>query len=61
LHLHCLRLLEFAETYFDLSSFPDGDTKRALQRVMNKRAGKAGGRVDGGADERRDKKKRKKN
>ncbi|EGN91668.1 hypothetical protein SERLA73DRAFT_80222 [Serpula lacrymans var. lacrymans S7.3] len=35
-------LLEFASVYFDLSSFPDGETKRALQRVANKRAGKSG-------------------
>ncbi|KAF7304792.1 p-loop containing nucleoside triphosphate hydrolase protein [Mycena kentingensis (nom. inval.)] len=33
-------LLEFAPTYFDLASFADGETKRALQRVVNKRAGK---------------------
>lgn len=40
------RLLEYAATYFDVSSFPDGETKRALQRIVNKRAGKATGRVD---------------
>ncbi|KAF7295019.1 p-loop containing nucleoside triphosphate hydrolase protein [Mycena indigotica] len=33
-------LLEYATTYFELSSFADGETKRALQRVANKRAGK---------------------
>jgi pre-mRNA-splicing factor ATP-dependent RNA helicase DHX15/PRP43 len=33
------RLLEFAANYFDLATFPDGETKRALQRVQNKRAG----------------------
>ncbi|KAF8124649.1 P-loop containing nucleoside triphosphate hydrolase protein [Mycena galopus ATCC 62051] len=34
-------LLEYALAYFDLSSFPDGATKRALQRVANKKAGKS--------------------
>ncbi|KAJ7710009.1 P-loop containing nucleoside triphosphate hydrolase protein [Mycena rosella] len=52
-------LLEYATTYFDLSSFPDGETKRALQRVVNKKAGKAN-RVEGTADT-RETKKRKKN
>ncbi|KAF5378953.1 hypothetical protein D9757_008739 [Collybiopsis confluens] len=32
-------LLEFAPVYFDLSSFPDGETKRALQRIYNKKRG----------------------
>ncbi|KDQ22740.1 hypothetical protein PLEOSDRAFT_1050814 [Pleurotus ostreatus PC15] len=40
-------LLEFAPSYFDLSTFQDGETKRALQKVMNKKLGKsAGGAVD---------------
>lgn len=44
---HIFRLLEFAPSYFDLSSFPDGETKRALQKVMNKKLGKsAGGAID---------------
>lgn len=34
------RLLENAPVYFDVKSFPDGETKRALQRILNKRAGK---------------------
>lgn len=55
------RLFEFAAGYFDLASFPDGETKRALQRIVNKRAGKAGGRVDAGSSDVRDAKKRKKN
>ncbi|TFK79631.1 P-loop containing nucleoside triphosphate hydrolase protein [Polyporus arcularius HHB13444] len=38
-------LLEYAPNYFDLSTFPEGETKRALQRVLKKRALK----VDGGA------------
>ena len=48
------RLLEFAANYFDLSSFPDGETKRALQRAVNKRSGKAQ-RING--EEERPKKK----
>ncbi|KAJ7905394.1 P-loop containing nucleoside triphosphate hydrolase protein [Mycena olivaceomarginata] len=51
-------LLEYAPTYFDLSSFPDGETKRALQKVVNKKAGKAN---RDGADDTRAKKKQKKN
>ncbi|TFY73133.1 hypothetical protein EWM64_g10879 [Hericium alpestre] len=35
-------LLELAPQYFDLSTFPDGETKRALQRALKKpRAGPA--------------------
>jgi pre-mRNA-splicing factor ATP-dependent RNA helicase DHX15/PRP43 len=29
----CSRLLEIAPNYFDVSSFPEGETKRALRRV----------------------------
>ncbi|KDQ52578.1 hypothetical protein JAAARDRAFT_138414 [Jaapia argillacea MUCL 33604] len=50
-------LLEFATGYFDLSSFPDGETKRALQRVANKRAGR--NMPDDGSKDRRVKKKQK--
>ncbi|ESK89603.1 atp-dependent rna helicase prp43 [Moniliophthora roreri MCA 2997] len=32
-------LLELASLYFDLNAFPDGETKRALQRVQKKRSG----------------------
>jgi len=32
-------LLEYAPFYFDLKTFPDGETKRALQRVQAKRNG----------------------
>jgi pre-mRNA-splicing factor ATP-dependent RNA helicase DHX15/PRP43 len=32
---NCSRLLEIAPNYFDISSFPEGETKRALQRVAN--------------------------
>ncbi|KIJ67411.1 hypothetical protein HYDPIDRAFT_127370 [Hydnomerulius pinastri MD-312] len=38
-------LSEYAPTYYDPSSFTDGETKRALLRVANKNAGKFG-RVD---------------
>ncbi|PCH34704.1 nucleoside triphosphate hydrolase protein [Wolfiporia cocos MD-104 SS10] len=34
-------LLEYAANYYDLSSFPDGETKRALQRVAGRRSKKA--------------------
>ncbi|KAH9475508.1 DEAH-box ATP-dependent RNA helicase prp43 [Psilocybe cubensis] len=56
-------LIEFAANYFDLSTFPDGETKRALQRAWNKRAGRGdkksskGSRQDG-SDERLAKKRR---
>jgi pre-mRNA-splicing factor ATP-dependent RNA helicase DHX15/PRP43 len=30
-------LLELAANYYDLETFPDGDAKRSLQRVMKKR------------------------
>jgi pre-mRNA-splicing factor ATP-dependent RNA helicase DHX15/PRP43 len=35
-------LLEYATTYFDLKALPDGEMKKALQRVANKRAEKSG-------------------
>ncbi|KAG7093997.1 DEAH-box ATP-dependent RNA helicase prp43, variant 2 [Marasmius oreades] len=41
-------LLELASQYYDLSSFPDGETKRTLQRIAKKRDGKAGGVSNGG-------------
>ncbi|GBE85694.1 hypothetical protein SCP_0802160 [Sparassis crispa] len=43
-------LLEYATNYYDLSTLPDGETKRALQRVVNKRSRKGidGGGVNGG-------------
>jgi len=43
----CVRLIELAANYFDLNSFPDGETKAALQRAWNKRAGKDFSRKDG--------------
>ncbi|KAI0631613.1 pre-mRNA-splicing factor ATP-dependent RNA helicase PRP43 [Trametes polyzona] len=36
-------LLEYAANYYDLSTFPDGETKRALMRVQKKRSLKAVG------------------
>jgi pre-mRNA-splicing factor ATP-dependent RNA helicase DHX15/PRP43 len=44
------RLLEYSNSYFDLTSFPDGETKRALTKVANKKAGKAPGRGGDGAE-----------
>ncbi|KAJ7583427.1 P-loop containing nucleoside triphosphate hydrolase protein [Mycena floridula] len=32
-------LLDYATNYYDLKAFPDGETKRALQRVVNKKTG----------------------
>lgn len=47
-------LLEFATSYFDLKQFPDGETKRALERIIKKKLGKAGGpNGDGGRDRKR--------
>ncbi|KAJ3782368.1 P-loop containing nucleoside triphosphate hydrolase protein [Lentinula aff. detonsa] len=48
-------LLEYAPVYFDLASFPDGETKRVLQRVANRRRG-----TSNGGEEPRPKKKLKK-
>lgn len=39
------RLLKYAANYFDLSSFPEGETKRALQLVFNKKFGKLADKV----------------
>lgn len=50
-----IRLLDFAPMYFDMSIVPDGETKRALQRVILKREGKSKGSTN---DERREKKKK---
>jgi pre-mRNA-splicing factor ATP-dependent RNA helicase DHX15/PRP43 len=53
------RLLEYAANYFDLNTFPNGESKDALKRIANKRAGKVG-RHDGANGEESAKKKRKK-
>jgi pre-mRNA-splicing factor ATP-dependent RNA helicase DHX15/PRP43 len=37
------RLLELASSYFDLSFFPEGETKKALQRIANKKSCKIEG------------------
>lgn len=52
------RLLDFAPAYYNLKEMPDGETKRALQRVVMKREGKLGG--GGPGQDKRDKKRRKK-
>ena len=31
------RLFELAPSYFDISGFPEGETKRALERIMAKK------------------------
>ena len=54
------RLLEYAPMYFDLKNWPDGDTKRALLKIANKREGKFGARFEEG-ERAGDVKKRKKN
>jgi pre-mRNA-splicing factor ATP-dependent RNA helicase DHX15/PRP43 len=50
--------------YFDIASFPDGETKRALTRIQNKRLGKVdarfGGNGSSGGEDSRKKKKQKK-
>jgi len=38
-------LSEFAGNYFDLSTFPDGEAKQALQRAAAKKAGKRRTRI----------------
>ncbi|CAA7263822.1 unnamed protein product [Cyclocybe aegerita] len=52
-------LVEFAANYFDLASFPDGETKRALQRAWAKRSGKDVSCGDGKGDGKKVSKKRK--
>ena len=55
----CLsRLLEYGGEYFNFKTFPEGEAKTALLRVMNKRMGKRTDEESGPA-ERRKKKKRK--
>jgi pre-mRNA-splicing factor ATP-dependent RNA helicase DHX15/PRP43 len=43
-------LLEYAANYFDLGSFPNGETKKALQGVLNKKSGKAAVRAESNGD-----------
>ena len=50
------RLLQYAGNYFDLSTFPDGETTRALQRVIkkrNKKAAKSSAKIDSRKDDRK--------
>jgi len=46
-------LLEYATNYYDPASFPNGETKRALLAIMNKKTGK---REAGSGDNRKTKK-----
>jgi pre-mRNA-splicing factor ATP-dependent RNA helicase DHX15/PRP43 len=48
-------LLEFAPLYFDLNTLPDGETKRVLQKVANKKAGKADRLEDRGGKKKKQK------
>jgi hypothetical protein len=48
------RLLEHAANYFDLDQIQDGETKRALRSVQNKRLGKSRG-GESGADQKKKK------
>jgi pre-mRNA-splicing factor ATP-dependent RNA helicase DHX15/PRP43 len=42
------RLLEYAPLYYDLKTFPDSETKRALQKAAAKKYGPAYGGVASG-------------
>ncbi len=56
------RLLDFAGNYYDIKDFPDGEAKRSLIRLINKRSGKqiVGGNTNAGSDrDNRPKKKKK--
>lgn len=53
-------LLEFAPEYFEIATFPEGETKRALQRIVMKKQGKLPSGSNAGDRDGRDKKKRKK-
>lgn len=56
------RLLEFAAAYYDVKTFPPGETKRALERIVNKKSGKSSGGYNSaaGGEDSREKKRRKK-
>ncbi|KAI0720859.1 P-loop containing nucleoside triphosphate hydrolase protein [Fomitopsis betulina] len=49
-------LLEYAQQYYDLSGFPDGETKRALTRVLTKQSRRRSAAGSGGKDNRVSKK-----
>ena len=40
-----LRLLELAPLYYDLSEFPDGETKRALQQIQKQKTSEGSRKV----------------
>ncbi len=50
------RLIELAANYFEITSLPDGETKRALQRAWAKRGGKDVARGDGSDGKKKKKK-----
>ncbi|WVQ81617.1 hypothetical protein IAT38_003741 [Cryptococcus sp. DSM 104549] len=52
-------LLEYAPQYFDPTSFPEGETRRALQRVLDKKLGKVSGGSKRDKEGKEKKKKRK--
>lgn len=52
-------LLDLAPQYYDLSTFQDGETKRALARVIAKREGRPAARGDGAGGAEGKEKKRK--
>lgn len=55
------RLLEYADLYYDVQnkSFPEGESKRALLRILTKKSGRADAADGAGGAEKRKKKKRK--
>lgn len=59
-YTHSGRLLEYAADYYDVKTFPQGETRRALERVMAGKSGKSHSSRKGGEDDGREKKKRKK-
>ena len=60
--LTACRLLEYADLYYDVQnkSFPEGESKRALLRILTKKSGRTDAADGaGGAEKPRKKKKRK--
>jgi hypothetical protein len=54
--LTIIRLLEYAPSYYNVKEFPDGETKSALIRILNKKLGR---RLTTNAEDQRPKKKKK--
>ncbi len=52
------RLLEYGGEYFNFKTFPKGEAKTALQRLVNKEMGKRFDEVSGPMENRKKKKKR---